>query len=109
MHRKFVKFASAVIALLLCAHAAIGQTTAPSITLRAPATLASQTSQTSVPLLGSATSQSEIKNIVWVNQSGNRGKASWTAGAKSTSWQIDNLPLRAGPAKLPRPVARVGF
>jgi hypothetical protein len=96
MLRKFLKFAPAVVALLLSAHAAIGQTAAPSITLRAPATLASQTNQTSIELQGSATSQAEIKNVVWVNQSGNRGKGSWTAQAKSTSWQINNVPLRAG-------------
>jgi hypothetical protein len=96
MLRESLKFALAVITLLFCGQMALGQAAAPSITLRAPATRASQTVQTSIDLQGSASSQSEIKNVVWVNQSGHRGKGSWTADSKSTSWQISGIPLQAG-------------
>jgi hypothetical protein len=96
MLRESLQFAFAAVTLLLCTQLAVGQTARPTITLRAPATLASQTAQTFIDLQGNAASQGEVENVVWVNQSGNRGTGTWTAGSKSTSWQINGIPLQAG-------------
>jgi hypothetical protein len=96
MLRESPKFAFAAVTLLFCTQLAMGQSAGPSITLLAPATLASETAQSSIDLQGNAASQSEVKNVVWVNQSGNRGKGTWTPGSKSTSWQINGVPLQAG-------------
>ena len=96
MLRESLRLALAVVSVLFCTQIAMCQTAAPTITLRAPTTLASQTRQTFIDLQGSATSPSEIKNVVWVNQLGNRGRGSWTVGANSTSWQVTNVPLKPG-------------
>ncbi len=91
----------AVILSLACLHVFVealqAQTAAPTIALSRPAAKATETEQTSVDLEGTATAPRGISQVWWVNQSGHRGKATWTTGADGAiRWAAAGLTLRPG-------------
>jgi hypothetical protein len=68
---------------------------APTISLTAPATPATETDQSSITLSGSATSDAGLNSVRWVNQFEQRGTGTSSGSAQST-WSVANIPLRPG-------------
>jgi hypothetical protein len=73
------------------------QTPAPSITVEHPTAKAMETDEPSITLQGTATAQSEIKNVLWVNQFGKHGVGTFLAsGGRSATWKTSAIMLRPG-------------
>jgi Astacin (Peptidase family M12A)/Abnormal spindle-like microcephaly-assoc'd, ASPM-SPD-2-Hydin/Transmembrane protein 131-like N-terminal len=68
----------------------------PSIVLSNQTTRAWETDQAYVDLEGTAKVERGIRNVVWVNQFGQRGQGSWALGGSAATWEAKNIPLRPG-------------
>ena len=68
----------------------------PSIVLTSQTTRAWETDETSIDLQGTAKIDRAIKNVVWVNQFGQRGRGTWSSAGSTATWDAKNIPLRPG-------------
>jgi hypothetical protein len=74
------------------ATAPVSDTTPPSVTITVPTSAATYaTSSTSIPLSGSASDNSSVSQVTWVNDRGGNGMASGT-----TTWSVASVPLAGG-------------
>ena len=68
----------------------------PSVVLTGQTSRAWETDQESIDLQGTAKIEGVVKNVVWVNQFGQRGRGTWATAGPTATWDAKNIPLRPG-------------
>jgi hypothetical protein len=97
MPRIFLTVILSIASCSIFAGPLLASTSGPSIALSSPSAVASETDEPTIDLRGTATSQNGFSNVLWVDQAGKRGTASWTpAGDGKANWEALGVVLRPG-------------
>ncbi len=68
----------------------------PSVALTSQTSRVWETDQPSIDLQGTAKTERGIRNVLWINQFGQRGQGSFAISGSIATWDAKNIPLRLG-------------